>query len=98
MNHFFAYLTVFFCLTCIGVKNQVDLGHAKTSTTQVWDSNDFDPDSDEKFELLLIPIIHNFIFLPTTNYVSVHIIPIFFSSTILREFSSDVSSRGPPHA
>lgn len=94
MNLFFSLLTVFFCLTCVGPKNQVDMGQAKDSTVQVWDSNDLD--SDERFELPLIPLIHNFLFLPATNFVSTPIAQTSFSLTFLQEIISEVSATGPP--
>ena len=89
MNLIFALLTIFFCLTSIGLKHQVDFGQTTDSVVQ-------EADSDERFNLPLIPLIHNFIFLPTTSFVSTHIVHIFFAFNFQQEIISEVSSTGPP--
>ena len=86
MKLFVLLLTIMFCFSVIGSKNLVSFQQ---------DIERSENDDEKKFQLQLIPIVHNFISIPEVAFAFVyptHDFTISFHPSI----TSEICSQGPP--
>lgn len=96
MKLLFLLLTLICCFSFVGSKNHLNLKHAKATSGQVyWEVDNTERDTKEKFQLQLIPLVHDFLFVPEAIISFVYPTHSFTFSfhTIV---AIEICSQGPP--